>query len=66
MSDNDRAYLEGRAEMELEMAQKAEHPSAVKAHYELAGLYLDKVYGGPDSLATDGDHLTSAAVSAKS
>jgi len=38
-------YLYQRAEEELEQAQKADHPAAVKAHYTLAGYYLDRVYG---------------------
>ncbi|HWH21839.1 MAG TPA: hypothetical protein VNT25_00915 [Allosphingosinicella sp.] len=32
--DND--YLEARAEKELGMAQQAEQPAAVRAHYKLA------------------------------
>jgi hypothetical protein len=36
-------YLYRRAEMELRMAQNAASPAAVKAHYELAQLYLDRV-----------------------
>ena len=43
-------YFEKRAETELELAQSATHAGAVKAHYELAGLYLDIVHGpGPDA-----------------
>jgi hypothetical protein len=38
-------YFEKRAEAELELAQAATHVGAVKAHYELAGLYLDIVHG---------------------
>ena len=34
-------YYEQRAEAELELAQAANHPSVVKAHYTLANLYLD-------------------------
>lgn len=39
------SYFEERAEEELELAQRASHPKAVKAHYELAGFYLDRVHG---------------------
>ncbi len=46
MSTDERTYYEKRAEAELELAQRAKHPEAVKAHYELAGFYLDRVYGG--------------------
>ena len=38
MWDVNREYLERRAEDELECAQRAEHPAAVKAHYELLAL----------------------------
>jgi hypothetical protein len=42
---DDTAYHLGRAEAELEWAQRALHPAAVRAHYELAGAHLDRVYG---------------------
>jgi hypothetical protein len=42
--DSDRDYFYHRAEAELEMAQRSAIPSAVQAHYALAGHYLDKVY----------------------
>lgn len=45
MSDQDRVYFMARAEAELELAQRAEHPKAVEAHYLLAQSYLDRVYG---------------------
>jgi hypothetical protein len=38
-------YLYQRAEQELEMAARANAPEAVKAHYTLANLYLDRFYG---------------------
>ena len=41
---NDSLYLERRAEAELEAAQRARHPNAVRAHYVLASLYLDRLY----------------------
>jgi hypothetical protein len=34
-----------RAEVEIALAQRAEHPKAVAAHYFLAQSYLDLVYG---------------------
>jgi len=40
----DRDYYYRRAEAELEQAQRATSPAAVKAHYTLAGHYLDRVY----------------------
>ena len=51
MIRNDRDYLERRAEDELDLAQHASHPAAVRAHYQLLGYYLDRLYGAdtPDS-----------------
>ena len=37
-------YFQRRAEAELELAQTAEHANAVRAHYTLAGYYLDLVH----------------------
>lgn len=48
MADLDRAYFEERAEAELSMAQSAAHPAAVRAHYLLAGFYLDRLYSPPE------------------
>lgn len=36
-------YFYRRAERELELAQRATHPDAVQAHYELANAYLAKL-----------------------
>jgi hypothetical protein len=49
MKDSDLAYFESRAEAEIEAATRAEHHEAVRAHYLMAGYYLDKVHGGPDA-----------------
>jgi hypothetical protein len=46
MIREEREYLERRAEDELDLAQRASHPVAVRAHYELLGFYLDRLYGG--------------------
>ena len=43
MSLLDRSYFEQRAEAELQLAQQASHPAAVKAHNEMAGHYLDRI-----------------------
>jgi hypothetical protein len=48
MDEDESAYLEARAEAELSLAQAAEHPSAVRAHYLLAGFYLDRLYNPGD------------------
>ena len=50
-SDRDYYYL--RAEAELAQAERSTSPAAVKAHYTLAGHYLDRVYGGDDGLNDD-------------
>jgi hypothetical protein len=46
MARDDRTYLEQRAEAELDRAQQASHPAAVRAHYELLGHYLNRLYPG--------------------
>ena len=45
---SDQSYFYQRAEQELKMAQATEVPQAAKAHYVLAGNYLDLVYGPKD------------------
>lgn len=45
MGESDRDYYYQRAESELALAQQSTNQEAVKAHYELAGYYLDLVYG---------------------
>jgi hypothetical protein len=52
--EDDKDYFYKRAENELEMAQRTEVPEAVKAHYTLAGYYLDKVYSDGDALVANG------------
>ena len=55
MDRQDDNYLHDRAEAELKRAQQAEHPAAVKAHYMLAGYYLDRLHGdGEDPPASLG------------
>lgn len=44
MTKEDAAYFQRRAEAELELAQVADHPAAVKAHYLLANHYLDELF----------------------
>jgi hypothetical protein len=45
MSPDELAYYESRAETEIGLAQQARHARAVKAHYELASAYLDRIHG---------------------
>lgn len=47
VDEND--YFEERAEAEIKLAQQAQHPAAVKAHCEMAGLYLDRIHGTDSS-----------------
>ncbi len=48
MPRDDRAYFSARAEAELKMAQAARNPEATRAHYTLAGHYLDRAHGGDE------------------
>ena len=41
MTDEERSYFRERAEAEINAAHRACHPEAAKAHYRLAGYYLD-------------------------
>jgi hypothetical protein len=41
---DDPDYFQKRAEAELELAQAAKHATAVRAHYLMAGYYLDRVH----------------------
>jgi len=45
MSTDDLDYYERRAEEHIEAAQQADHAHVVKAHYELASAYLDRIHG---------------------
>jgi hypothetical protein len=51
MHSSDANYLLVRAEQELERARKADHPAAVRAHYHLAGYYLDRAHNERSSPA---------------
>ncbi|HEX8445985.1 MAG TPA: hypothetical protein VF649_05160 [Sphingomonas sp.] len=44
MIDHDRRYFRERAEAELDLARRATHPAALRAHQVLAGFYLDRVH----------------------
>lgn len=52
-ASDDKEYFYRRAESELEMAQRTIVPEAVKAHYTLAGYYLDKVYSDDQAPAAN-------------
>lgn len=40
----DLPYFQERAEQEIRRAELADHPDAARAHYLLAGFYLDLVH----------------------
>ena len=45
MSLEEAEYFERRAEAEVILAQQATDGRVVRAHYELAAAYLDRVHG---------------------
>ena len=45
MTIDDQDYFEQRAEAEIGLAQAATHEEAVRAHYEMASAYLDRIHG---------------------
>lgn len=49
VSPDEAAYLERRAEVQLDLAQRARSAPAVKAHYELATAYLERIHGDPSA-----------------
>ena len=50
MSREEEDYYQRRAEAEIELAQRADCPRVVQAHYQLASAYLDRIHGDtPDS-----------------
>ena len=51
MAPDDHAYLQRRADAELECARRASHPAAMRAHYLLLGYYLNKLFPGGDDPA---------------
>lgn len=56
MGRDDAAYLERRVEEELQAAMNSVDRAVASAHYRLAGLYLDRLYGLGDQVS----HLTAA------
>jgi hypothetical protein len=51
------AYLEARAEAELSLAQAADHPAVVRAHYMMAGFYLDRLYNPEEEIVRERNPL---------
>lgn len=56
--DPDSDYYLQRAEAELTMAQAADHPAAVRAHYHLAGFYLDRAHSLSSDQAPTSERVT--------
>jgi hypothetical protein len=46
MGQDERLYFAKRAEAELALARTAPHPNAARAHYIIAGHYLDRAHNG--------------------
>lgn len=46
MDSADKHYFLERAEAELDLANEATHENAARAHYYLAGFYLDRAHHG--------------------
>ena len=46
MDSAEKHYFLERAEAELELANEAKHERAARAHYYLAGFYLDRAHHG--------------------
>jgi hypothetical protein len=55
--DEESAYLEARAEAELSLAQSADHPAVVRAHYMMAGFYLDRLYNPEEEIVRESNAL---------
>ena len=51
MAEDERFYFQIRAEEEIKAAQAADHPDAARAHYMMAGYYLDLAHN-PEAWAT--------------
>jgi len=49
MSHEDSAYFHHRAEVQLALAERAELPQVVLAHYQLANAYLDRLAAAGES-----------------
>jgi hypothetical protein len=45
-------YYETRAEQEIALAEQSSCRAAVRAHYKLSELYLDRIYGSDEPRPT--------------
>lgn len=53
MDGEERDYLLARVETELDLAQRSTHPDVVRAHYNMAALYLDRIYYEEKEMVND-------------
>lgn len=51
--DDDVTYYRRRAETELEKAQQATSPEIVRAHFELANAYLERIAAAESAKQTE-------------
>lgn len=49
MNEDEKSYFHRRAEEEIAHAQASTDERLVSFHYQLAGLYLDLVFGGNEA-----------------
>jgi hypothetical protein len=62
---DDAEYFERRAQEELALAQRSSNPAVVRAHFLLAGLYLDRLHSHESGrLGADVPPAAAAAVPA--
>lgn len=59
MTEEEKAYFEYRAEVELKQASTSECPEAVRVHYILANHYLDRAHG-PAEASNEVTHVRRA------
>ncbi|MEO7169545.1 hypothetical protein NDN01_25095 [Sphingomonas sp. QA11] len=51
--EHEESWYVQRAEQELELAQRAEHPAVVRAHYLIAESYLDRANDPEEGASTE-------------
>ena len=61
MAFDDPCYLERRAEAAMLLAQTAQHPAAVRSHYEMASAYLSRLYPADNDSPQPPNRLAGAA-----
>lgn len=59
MAPDDPDYLERRADDAIRLAQSAQHPAAVRAHYVMASNYLSRLHAHDDDCPQPSNNLQS-------